>query len=100
MKPLHEEFIGPPREAVVDLLLDKNGRLRRRVLQLMIGTEKSEARARFISKNTYVLANAAQTFGDFGQHTDGTNVDSGVAFAALTVCLELAAALEREQPKK
>ena len=46
------------------------------------------------------LANAAQTFGDFGQHTDGANVDSGVAFAALTVCLELAAALERELPKK
>ena len=31
MKPLHEEFIRPPRKAIVDLLFNKNGRRRRRI---------------------------------------------------------------------
>jgi len=66
---------------------------------LLTGTDKSDARAKFVTKNTYVLANAAQTFGDFGQHLDGATVEVGVAFTALTVCIELAAMLERELPK-
>lgn len=67
-----------------------------RLLQLMTGTDKSTARARFVSKSTYVLANAAHGFGDFGQHTNGAPVGLGTAFAALSVCVELAASLERE----
>lgn len=71
-----------------------------RLLQLLTGTDKSDSRARFVTKNTYVLANAAQAFGDFGQHLDGARVEVGVAFTALTVCIELAASLERELPNK
>ncbi|MFZ2301327.1 MAG: hypothetical protein WAW10_05600 [Gallionella sp.] len=67
-----------------------------RLLQLMTGTDKSTARARFVSKSAHVLVNAAHGFGDFGQHLDGAPVDLGTAFAALTVCVELAAVLDRE----
>ena len=67
-----------------------------RLLQLMTGTDKSSARAKFVSKSAYVLANAAHGFGDFGQHMDGDPVDLGTAFAALSVCVELAAVLDRD----
>lgn len=67
-----------------------------RLLQLMTGTDKSAARAKFVSKSAHVLTNAAHGFGDFGQHIDGVPVDLGSAFAALSVCIELAAVLDRE----
>lgn len=67
-----------------------------RLLQLMTGTDKSTARAKFVSKSAHVLTNAAHGFGDFGQHIDGVSVDLGTAFAALSVCIELAAVLDRE----
>jgi hypothetical protein len=70
-----------------------------RLLQLLTGTDKSAPKARYVSKNTYALAQAAHGFGDFGQHIDGVAVDLGVAYAALTVCIELAASLERELPR-
>jgi hypothetical protein len=66
-----------------------------RLLQLLTGTDKSAAKATWVSKNTYALASAAHGFGDFGQHIDGP-VSGGVAVAAVTVCLELAACLDRE----
>ncbi len=66
-----------------------------RLLQLITGTEKSSRKAKYVTKNTYALTNAAHGFSDFGQHIDGA-VDLGTAFAALSVCIELAAALDRE----
>jgi hypothetical protein len=35
---------------------------------------------------------------DFGQHQEGAPVDPGTAYAALHLCVELAAALTRELP--
>lgn len=66
-----------------------------RLLQLLTGTDKSAAKATRVSKNTYALASAAHGFGDFGQHIDSP-VSLGVAVAAVTICLELAACLDRE----
>lgn len=67
-----------------------------RLLQLMTGTLNSSAKASRVSKNTWALANAAHGFGDFGQHLDRVKIDVGVAVAAVSVCLELAACLDRE----
>jgi hypothetical protein len=67
-----------------------------RVLQLLTGTEKSPSSARRITRNTYVLANAAQGFADYGQHLDGVPVTPGTAIAAINVCIELAASVTRE----
>lgn len=66
-----------------------------RLLQLLTGTDKSQAKANRVSKNTYALASAAHGFGDFGQHIDSP-VSAEVAVAAVTVCIELAACLDRE----
>ena len=60
------------------------------------GTPAGPPKAKTITRNTYALVNAAQGFADFGQHIDRTTVGIGVAFAAVSVCLELAAHLERE----
>jgi hypothetical protein len=66
------------------------------LLRLMTGGENSPRVAKFISRKTAVLANAAQTFGDFGQHMDGVEIDIGVAHAAVVTCVELAECLLRE----
>lgn len=68
-----------------------------RLLNLMTGTEKTNVRlAKRVSKGTYVLMNAVYAFGDFGQHQEGSRVDIGTAYAALHLCIELAAALRRD----
>lgn len=67
-----------------------------RLLQLMTGTQDSVAKAAKVTKNTYALANALQGFGDYGQHLEGTKVPPGVAVAAVTLCIELAACLSSE----
>jgi hypothetical protein len=67
-----------------------------RLLNLMTGTDRSAPCAKRITKGTYVLMNAVHGFGDFGQHQEGAPVDSGIAYAALHLCVELAAALTRE----
>jgi hypothetical protein len=69
-----------------------------RLLNLMTGTDKSLKCAKFVTTGTYVLTNAAHAIGDFGQHQEGAPVDPGMAYAALNVCVELAAALTRELP--
>ena len=69
-----------------------------RLLNLMTGTEKSKPCAKHVTKNTYVLMNAAHAFGDFGQHQEGTTIDLGTGYAGLNLCIELAAALSRELP--
>lgn len=67
-----------------------------RLLQLMTGTQNSAPKASKVSKNCWVLASAAQGFGDFGQHIDRIEIHVGVAVSAVSVCLELAACLDRE----
>jgi hypothetical protein len=75
-----------------------SGGRRLRLLNLMTGTDKSAPCARHVTKATYVLLNAVHAFGDFGQHQEGAPVDPGTAYAALHLCIELAAALNRELP--
>lgn len=67
-----------------------------RLLQLMTGTQESTPRAKKVSKNTWALASSAHGFGDFGQHIDGIEVPVGAAMSAVSVCIELAACLEKE----
>ncbi|MFC1881355.1 hypothetical protein ACFL2S_07660 [Thermodesulfobacteriota bacterium] len=67
-----------------------------RLLQLMTGTQYSAPKAGRISKNTWALTSAAQGFGDFGQHIDGVEIHVGVAVSAVSICIELAACLDRE----
>jgi hypothetical protein len=67
-----------------------------RLLQLMTGTQNSAPKAKRVSKNTCVLASSAHDFGDFGQHIDGIEIPVGVAVSAVSVCIELAACLEKE----
>jgi hypothetical protein len=63
---------------------------------LLTGTEKSAPKAKSVSRATYALVNAAHGFGDFGQHLDGATIGVTVAYAAMSVCVELAAKLEGE----
>jgi hypothetical protein len=67
-----------------------------RLLNLMTGTERSVRLAKHVSKGTYVLMNSAHAFGDFGQHQEGVRVDVGTAYAALHLCIELAASFGRD----
>lgn len=69
-----------------------------RLLNLMTGTDRSAACAKYVTKGTFVLINAVQAFGDFGQHQEGAPIDPGMAYSALHLCVELAAALTRELP--
>lgn len=69
-----------------------------RLLNLITGTDKSAPCAKHVTKGTYVLMNAVHGFGDFGQHQEGAPIDPGTAYAALHLCVELAAALTRELP--
>lgn len=67
-----------------------------RLLNLMTGTERSVKLAKQVSKGTYVLMSSAHAFGDFGQHQEGERVDVGTAYAALHLCIELAASVGRD----
>lgn len=69
-----------------------------RLLNLMTGTDKSAPYAKQITKGTYILMNAVHGFGDFGQHQEGAPIDPGAAYAALHLCVELAAAITRDLP--
>lgn len=72
------------------------GGQRVRLLQLMVGTEKSERTARCVSRSTVVLMDAAQGFGDFGQHQEGERIEVGAAYSVLHICIELAVSLQRD----
>ena len=76
------------------------GGQRLRLLDLMTGTQKCDRCAKYVTKSTYVLANAVQGFGDFGQHQEGAPIDPGTAYSGLHLCIELAAAITRELPSK
>lgn len=68
------------------------------LLNLMTGGGNSKPCAKYLTKGTYVLMNAAHSFGDFGQHQEGAPIDASTAYTALHLCIELAAALTRELP--
>lgn len=72
------------------------GGARLRLLDLMTGTQNTDRLASFVTKNSYVLANAVQGIRDFGVHPKATDVHVGTAYAALHVCIELAATVTRE----
>ena len=76
------------------------GGQRLRLVQLMTGGGKSAPCARRITRTTYVLMEAANSFGDFGQHQDGAPLTAGVAYAAWNVCIELAGSIARDVTKK
>jgi hypothetical protein len=69
-----------------------------RLLNLMTGTQNSDPCAKHVTKSIYVLMNAAYAFGEFGQHQEGALIDPGTAYAALHLCVELAAALTSKLP--
>ncbi len=61
----------------------------------MTGAEQSVRCAKDVTKGTYVLMDAVYEFGNFGQHREGARIDVGAAYAALHLCIELAASLHR-----
>lgn len=68
-----------------------------RLIQLLTGSwHKFEAKARKVSKSTYVLLDAIHNFRNRALHSDGQAMHLGVAVAAIMTCLELLACLERE----
>lgn len=72
------------------------GGQRMRLLDLMTGTQNSDRSAKYITKNTYVLANSVQGFRDFGQHPKDASITLETAFAAYMACIELAATVTME----
>lgn len=76
------------------------GGQRLRLLDLMTGTQRCDPCAQYVTKSTYVLANAVQGFGDFGQHQEGALIDPCTAYSALHLCIELASALARDLPNQ
>jgi hypothetical protein len=67
-----------------------------RLLNLMMGTQRSARTARKVFRGTYALMNGAYAFGEMGQHQDGMRIDVGTGYAALHLCIELAASLQRD----
>ena len=86
------------RDATVDNWLTNfpQGGQRVRLLKLMTGFEKSAPVARYVKKGTATLMDNIQSFGDFGQHQEGAPIYLGTAYAALHLCIELAASLTHE----
>ena len=71
-----------------------------RMLQLLTGSRpKFDARATFATKDMYALVDAIRTFRNRSQHGDGESMDVGVAVAALMLCLELLACIDRGMAK-
>jgi len=74
------------------------GGKRLRLLDVMTGTQQHDRCARYLTKNSYVLANALQGFRDFGVHQKSEDVLLGTAYAALLTSIELAASLTHQLP--
>jgi hypothetical protein len=68
------------------------------ILQLLTGSSNGfDPRARSVTKDTYVLVNAIHSMRNRNQHADGQDIHHGVAAAALMICVELLACLDRER---
>ena len=70
--------------------------LQLRLLKLLTTPEKAPIRAKYVKNATYTLVESAHAFANLGQHLIGQKVDFGTTFAAMCVCLELAARVTRE----
>jgi hypothetical protein len=68
------------------------------LLQLLTGSHQDfpQPKARFASKDTYVLLNAIHSFRNRSQHASGQAIHLGVAVSAIMLCVELLACLQRE----
>jgi hypothetical protein len=67
------------------------------ILQRLTGSAPDfEAKAKSVSKDTYVLLNAIHQFRNRTEHADGQPIFVGVAVSALLLCIELLSCLERE----
>lgn len=67
------------------------------ILQLLTGSKYNvDSKAKYVSKDTYVLINALHSFRNRNQHAGGEPIRLGVAIAAINLCLELLACLEQE----
>lgn len=65
-----------------------------RLLQLLTGSIQGyEARARIANRDMYALLNALQGYRNRNQHTDGEEINLGVAVSALMTAIELVAIL-------
>lgn len=66
-----------------------------RMLELLTGSRpKFDSRARFATKDMYVLIDAIHTFRNRSQHSDGEPMRPGVAIAGLMLCVELLACID------
>lgn len=72
------------------------------LLQLLTGSHQDfpQPKARFASKDTYVLLNAIHSFRNRSQHASGQVIHLGVAVSAIMLCVELLACLQRELTSK
>jgi hypothetical protein len=68
------------------------------LLQLLTGSHQdfTQPKAKFTSKDTYVLLNAIHSFRNRSQHASGQAIHLGVAVSAVMLCVELLACLQRE----
>jgi hypothetical protein len=68
-----------------------------RLLSLLTGSYRNfEAKAKAVSKDTYILIDAIHNFRNRAQHHDGQSIHLGVAVAAIMSCLELLSCIDRE----
>lgn len=71
-----------------------------RLLSLLTGSYPNfDAKAKAVSKDTYILMDAIHNFRNRAQHSGGQSIHLGVAVAAIMACLELLGCLERELSK-
>lgn len=70
------------------------------LLQLLTGSHQdfTQPKAKFASKDTYVLLNAIHSFRNRSQHASGQAIHLGVAVSAIMLCVELLGCLQRELP--
>ena len=68
------------------------------VLQYLTGSHQDfgQKKAKYISKDTYVLLNAIHSFRNRSQHSGGEAIPVGVAISAVMLCVELLECLSRE----
>ena len=67
------------------------------LLQRLTGSKGNfDPKAKWISKDTYVLLNAIHQFRNRTEHAGGQSIHEGVAVSALLLCIELLSCLERE----
>jgi hypothetical protein len=68
------------------------------LLERLTGSRSDfESRAKFTSKDTYVLINSIHSYRNRSQHREGQTIHIGVAVVAVMTCIELFDCLSREQ---